>query len=104
MQTILILLIPLYVFIGNFVFLDKDAEIQRIVDDLITDSMNETEKIDALLTWFNKDDEKPENISSMYHRNVDGQILLHFLGRFYIYEEFPNFCFRLLVFRGMIVD
>ena len=90
-----ILLIPMYVVVGNYLILDKDAEIQSVVDNLIDESMNETEKVDALLSWFNRRDNAPENFSSMYHRSINKKILLHFLGMLYIYDEEPNFCFRL---------
>jgi len=89
-----ILLLPLYVFVGNYIILDKNQEIQDIINGLIDDSMNETEKVDALLTWFNRRDNAPDNFSSMYHRRQDKQILLHFFNMFFVYDEEPHFCVR----------
>jgi len=90
-----ILLLPLYVFVGNYIILDKNREIQDIVSGLIDDSMNESEKVDAILTWFDRGEGATLNFSNMYYRKKDNEILLHFLGMLYIYDKEPHVCFRL---------
>lgn len=77
---ILILLVSPMVLIGSNYFIgDKEKEIQNIVIDITEGCNNETSKLNAILKWFNRNDNGPENFSNMYYRKrVDKNVLLHF--------------------------
>lgn len=91
-SLILILLIPLFYVGGNYILGDTESELEIIVEELIDDSMNDTQKVDALLSWFDRGGNSL-NFSNLYYRTDSEDPLLRFYT-FYIYEEDPHFCVR----------
>lgn len=99
-SVIIFLVIFSPVIINGFDYLigDNEAEIRELVNDLIKDAENDTEKTLALLSWFDSGYKKKENISNIYNREIekDNEILLQVGDDFvYIFSKPPHFCTRL---------
>jgi len=84
---------PYFYVQGSLLLVDEEKELQNVVFDLIKYSTNETEKINSILAWFNKDENGPENFSSIYHHFRNDEVLLY-LGDFFYFEDDPKICIR----------
>lgn len=91
---LIIFTIPYFFVQGSLLLLDEENELQNVVFDLIGDSTNETEKINSILLWFNKDENAVENFSNIYYRFRTDEVLLFLYDAFFYFEEEPQICIR----------
>jgi len=84
---------PYLIISVNTTLSNNEAEIQDIVLDIIKDCKNDTQKVDALLSWFDKNFSEP-NFADMNYRAKYENAYFRFSGISYIYEKTPHLCFR----------
>lgn len=79
---------------GRLFIEDEETELQNVVDDLIKNSNNDTEKIKSILSWFNRGKNVTENFSGIFFRFRDKNVLLHLGDNYFIYDKHPMLCVK----------
>lgn len=92
---LLVLLTPAYYVGGTYLFTNTESELYQIVNDLVDESMNETQRVNVILSWFNRGGDKL-NFSNMYYRTKEKDVLLGLCNSIFVYDAEPFFGFRLL--------
>lgn len=93
MLFFIFVLSPGIIILINTASSNNECKIKCIVLDLIKDCNNDTQKVDALLSWFEKNLSEP-NFVDMNYRALHEKAYFRFSGRSYIYEKTPHLCFR----------
>jgi hypothetical protein len=94
--VILILVSPLlFTGVSNFTG-NKDSELEKVVYNITKDSTNDTQKLQSILSWFNRTTNQTDNVANIYYRNRANKILLslNFDISLYVFSEPPYFCVR----------
>lgn len=93
---LLIIISPIIVNSIQYVLVDSEDEIAETVNGLTYWCTNDTEKVNTLLSWFDRGVGKCENMANVYYRRKQSDVnyLLNFAEVLFIYSKSPFFCFR----------
>jgi hypothetical protein len=80
----------------QYLLVDTESNLIATVDGITNGLTNDADKVDALLSWFDRGEGKCENMANIYYRKKqsDTDILLKFGEACCIYSKYPYFCYR----------